>query len=62
LLNAQIGWKDSAEKYEIDLYGSNLTNKEYLSDYSDSGGLTLSRVDGRPREYGIKVMVNFGQK
>jgi iron complex outermembrane receptor protein len=60
LLNAAIGFTDPSEKYTFELYGTNLTNKEYLVDFTNPGNLSILDADGRPVEYGIRMTAKFG--
>jgi iron complex outermembrane receptor protein len=60
LLSSQISFEEASGKYSLDVYGTNLTDKQYMVEFSDSGGLAISQLDGRPREWGVRIKVNFG--
>ena len=52
LMSANIGWKSDDNHWRINIYGTNLTNKEYNTNetYQGTGGW---RDPGVPREYGV---------
>lgn len=52
LLSAQLGiaWKN----FNVDIYGTNLTNKEYVTGQNGN-----NEFYGAPREYGVRARVNF---
>jgi iron complex outermembrane receptor protein len=52
LLDAQLAYQH--RDYTFTLYGSNLTNQEYVS--AINGSL---RYEGPPRQYGLRAQVNF---
>lgn len=60
LLNARLGFLHASGKWEVALFGTNLTDERYTT-----GGFfsPLLLVDdgtiGRPREYGVSLKVNF---
>jgi len=61
LFSATLTYKDPSQKYSVDLYGTNLGNKQYTSEFTNSGGLETSVLDGRPREFGVRVQAKFGE-
>ena len=46
----------------VELYGTNLADKKYFFQYSNSGDLTQEVTDGRPREFGIRANMKFGNE
>jgi iron complex outermembrane receptor protein len=64
LWNAGVSWERVAgSKVDVRLWGSNLTDKEYLSgtvSLLDSPG-TASVLWGAPRTFGLDVSYRFGQ-
>jgi outer membrane receptor protein involved in Fe transport len=61
LLNGRVTWMTNSRKWEVSLWGRNLTDKEYFD-----GKLSLLTFFGReqgnpapPREYGISFKRNF---
>jgi iron complex outermembrane recepter protein len=61
LLNARLSWTDADERFNIAIYGQNLTNTEYYTFGQDalaSQGVAYSYL-GRPREYGVSVGYRF---
>jgi len=62
-LNARISWQPNSERYELSIYGSNLTNElSYANDYSVSDKADGVRRSGRPispRNYGLELAVFF---
>ena len=62
-LNGRISWQPNSERYEVSIYGSNLTDElSYANDYSVSGLADGVRRSGRPispRNYGLELAVFF---
>ena len=65
-LNARISWQPSSGKYEVSVYGINLTDEvSYANDYSVSALSDGVRRSGRPinpRVYGLEAAVFFQDK
>ncbi len=61
LVNAQIGWKDAAERYRVGFFVSNLTDKTYrVTGYDLSTLCGCSEIAyGRPRWWGITAGFTF---
>ncbi|MGI9273953.1 MAG: TonB-dependent receptor [Endozoicomonas sp.] len=69
LYNASIGFTSADGSWQATLWGKNLTDKEYISQYSRSRDATLFPVPNRaegvtaaigdPRSYGLTVKYNF---
>jgi iron complex outermembrane recepter protein len=60
IVNSTLGFNEGSGKYGVEFYVTNLLDKKYMSEFSDSGGLTISQLDGRPQEWGIRLKANFG--
>lgn len=61
LLNARLSWSDADKRFNIAVYGQNLTDTEYFTFGQDalaSQGVAYSYL-GRPREYGVSVGYRF---
>lgn len=60
LLDARIGWESPDERWELALYGKNLTDKFYFTsaEYVPSFGF-YNQVIGRPREWGLTATAKF---
>ncbi len=62
-INARISWRPSSQKYEVSLFGQNLTDElSYANDYSISALVDGVRRSGRPispRTYGIEAVMFF---
>ncbi len=62
-LNGRISWQPASAKYEIAIYGQNLTDElSYANDYSVSALADGVRRSGRPinpRTYGIEAAIYF---
>lgn len=54
VVNASITWSSVNEKYQVGLYGNNLTEEHYSSGYDLSEFGNLVPVAMYPREYGLK--------
>lgn len=61
LLNAGIELKDASTRYSLEIFGTNLFNRESKESVTDPGGLALVQDDGRPREWGVRIKAKFGQ-
>jgi iron complex outermembrane recepter protein len=58
LLNASLLWQDPSARYNIRVWGKNLTNKLYFAQATESG-LTDSILYASPRTYGVTLGVRF---
>ena len=61
LLSARLSWTSPDEKYEVALYGTNLTDEFYYfgaAAVGDSVG-TFPVTPGLPRMYGVELSYNF---
>ncbi len=61
LLSARLGWTSPDEKYEVALYGTNLSDEFYYfgaAAVGDSVG-TFAVTPGLPRMYGVELSYNF---
>lgn len=60
LLNSRISWADSAQRWEVALYGTNLNDEDYFTsaEFVPSFGF-YNGVVGRPREWGLAVSLVF---
>ena len=62
LLGASVGWWSDDERFNVSVWGRNLTNNAYLSqtfDQSGPGMKTVLEVFGDPRTFGVTVGVYF---
>ncbi len=59
LVNGHVAFTDTEERYEIMLYGRNLTDKEVLSGAIRTGTNPLIQYYQPPREMGLQLTVNF---
>ena len=62
LLGASLGWWSDDERFNVSVWGRNLTNNAYLSqtfDQSGPGMKTVLEVFGDPRTFGVTVGVYF---
>ncbi|MBB6522563.1 TonB-dependent receptor [Pseudoteredinibacter isoporae] len=61
-LNARISWTDSEQKYELALWGRNLTDSQFVSNI---GGLGINTINTpvanieQPRTFGLDISYNF---
>jgi iron complex outermembrane receptor protein len=60
LVNTTLALSDPSGNYTIDFYGTNILNRKYKSEVTDSGGLDFVEDPGRPAEWGIRVTAKFG--
>jgi iron complex outermembrane receptor protein len=61
LLSARLGWRDSAERFSLAVYGENLTDEQYYTFGQDAlaaQGVAYTYL-GRPREFGIRAGFSF---
>jgi iron complex outermembrane receptor protein len=61
LLNARLSWTDADERFNIAIYGQNLTDTEYYTFGQNAlatQGVAYNYL-GRPREYGVSVGYRF---
>ncbi len=62
LLSGRMTWTDSAKKWSVALFGTNLTNRYYYQSFLDLrafGEGQLSAQPARPREWGVSFQRNF---
>ena len=61
LLNARLRYEDAAERYHVEVYGTNLTDEEYLIDAGNTGGSfgMPTFIAGSPMLYGVRAGVEF---
>ena len=58
LLNARLAWSSPGNRYEIALWGKNLTNTSYVN--SISPAITMDQLNyNEPRTYGIQLSAHF---
>jgi iron complex outermembrane receptor protein len=65
LLSASLDWREvMGSKFDIGVFGTNLTNKLYSTSNSDvyqGGGLLYwAAIYGEPRMYGVRAKFHFG--
>ncbi|HEU4627969.1 MAG TPA: TonB-dependent receptor [Steroidobacteraceae bacterium] len=61
LINGRVGFTTADGKYEVALWGKNLSNKQYdiyTFDFTGSFGFN-QRMVGNPRWYGLELVANF---
>lgn len=61
LLNLRATWQLPDERFDIALFGTNVTDKEYLTNAQDSrsgNGVAFGGI-GRPAEWGLEVNMRF---
>ncbi|MBR9824303.1 MAG: TonB-dependent receptor [Alphaproteobacteria bacterium] len=61
LLNTTLRWEDAQGRYHAELYGTNLTDEEYLIDAGNTGGSfgIPTFIAGAPALYGVRVGVSY---
>ena len=59
LVNASVTWRDADERYYITAYGCNLTDQVKRVGANSVAFLWNFTVYGPPREYGVRLGVNF---
>jgi iron complex outermembrane receptor protein len=59
LVNASVTWRDANERYYVTAYGRNLTNEVKRVGANSVAFLWNFTVYGPPREFGVRVGVNF---
>jgi len=59
LLSAGLKLMDRSEKYSVEVYGTNITNKKYAVEIRDVSGLEIIQTDGRPVEWGVRLSSKF---
>ena len=59
LLRAGVAFHDISEKYTLEFYGTNITNKKYIVGYTDPSGLAAWQELGRPAEWGMRLTDKF---
>lgn len=59
LLNASLKWTDTSGRYDIRLWGANLTGDEYYSFGSESVGYGQQFSPAPPRTFGITLGAHF---
>jgi iron complex outermembrane receptor protein len=58
LANASFGYQSTDRLWRVDLWGRNLTNKQYFTGTQDAGA-TFSGQPGAPRTYGVRLIRNW---
>jgi len=56
LMNVQLSLDSTSETWSAVLWGTNVTDKEYVAGIQNNGTL---RYAGAPRQYGLRVRYNF---
>jgi iron complex outermembrane receptor protein len=59
LVNASATWRDADERYYVTMYGRNLTNEIKRVGANSVAFLWNFTVYGPPREFGVRIGVNF---
>ena len=65
ILNASVKWDDPSDRYYVEVYGRNLTNRYFIQQYSSTpvaaGGSTLTAAgtDARPVTWGVGAGFKF---
>ncbi|MCK9506250.1 MAG: TonB-dependent receptor [Porticoccaceae bacterium] len=59
MVNANITWMSPAEKYQISVFGTNLTDKDHNTHKAPFAGSGGWKVPGPPRLLGARFAVNF---
>lgn len=61
LLNASVTYRPDGDKWSLQLFGKNLTNKEYFlnKEGAPSAPALASGYSALPRTYGVRAQVNF---
>jgi iron complex outermembrane receptor protein len=65
LVNAGVKWEDPSDRYYVEVYGRNLTNRYYIQNYNSQptapGGLTFFAIgiEARPRTWGVGAGFKF---
>jgi iron complex outermembrane receptor protein len=65
ILNATVKWDDPSDRYYVEVYGRNLTNRYFIQQYSSTpvapGGSTLTAagMDARPITWGVGAGFKF---
>ena len=58
LLDARIGWRSADERWEVALWGKNLTDEEYIA-HSYVIGPGVIGIFGPPATYGVTFSYNW---
>lgn len=61
LFNARLSWRDPSERFELAVFGTNLSDERYIVggiSAADSFG-TIEGNFGRPREWGVSLRYSF---
>ena len=58
LLDASITYIDPSQRYELSLFGRNLTDSEF-HDFGFDGGTHRAVWGGQPRTWGVRISVFF---
>ena len=62
ILNASVGWTAPDDKWNVKLWGKNLTDEKYWG-FNNSTGTVTKQVPAAPRTYGVSFGFNFaGEK
>jgi iron complex outermembrane receptor protein len=59
LVNSFVGYTTADDHWTVELYGKNLTNKQYFITMAANGGAILAGLAGAPRTYGVSARYHF---
>jgi iron complex outermembrane receptor protein len=60
IVNARVSWRDSSERWEVAAFGTNLTDKLYVTNGVEVLGLGyMEAYYNRPREWGADLSYRF---
>jgi iron complex outermembrane receptor protein len=59
LVNGQLMWKSSEERYNVRLWAKNIFNQQYYAQKISGSGSADAGAPGAPRTYGLSVGVTF---
>ncbi|TXS89501.1 TonB-dependent receptor plug domain-containing protein [Parahaliea maris] len=59
LVNANVSFQDSDERYQLTVYGKNLTDEEVISGAVATGANPITQFYQPPRELGVEFILNF---
>ncbi|WP_116367310.1 TonB-dependent receptor [Parahaliea mediterranea] len=59
LVNANISYTDTDERYKLTVYGKNLTDEEVISGAVVTGANPITQFYQPPRELGVELIINF---
>jgi iron complex outermembrane recepter protein len=61
LLNLRAAYNDPTDSYSLELYGTNVLDKEYLQASTAVPGFLVAWNDGRPAEVGVRLTWRFSE-